>query len=161
MLDDDPGQVPYTNFGTAQLKLLKGTQIGLLKVLKPTADAMLVKDLQMEKVYLKETDLSDKAPFILNPDKDDSAEDADISLYWGEDYTDKMKAVIGKHKNLFRPELGLFNDDIRMPLRFQDKRNVDGLKQNPYSISRRNRVEYSKILNSLTGAGRLEKVPLS
>jgi hypothetical protein len=107
-------------------------------------------------------DLGIKAPFVLNPgdDQNETAANADVCSHWGEEFAAQMRAVIGKHEDLFKAELGLFNDEIDMPIPFRDETDVLGLKQNPYGLSRRDKVEMDKILDPLAAAQKIEPVPL-
>jgi hypothetical protein len=74
-------------------------------------------------------DLGIKAPFTLNLGDDlKDTGDTDVSTYWGYKFTERMRKVIAKHNNLFRTELGLFNDDVDMPIPFRDETDVLGLK---------------------------------
>jgi hypothetical protein len=113
-------------------------------------------------VYLRESDLGDKMPFVLNPETDESSSsiNADVSSNWGSDYQKRVREIVTRHNDLFRPRLGMFNDSIRMPIPFRDESDIMGLKQNPYNMSRRDRIEMDKILDPLVEDGRIAKVPL-
>ncbi len=80
--------------------------------------------------------------------------------HWGEEYRARVQTIIDRHHNLFRAELGKFNDDVKMSMSFVDENNVTGLKQAPYSLIARDRKAIDNILDSLMRQGRLQKVPL-
>ena len=85
---------------------------------------------------------------------------ADISGYWGLEYSEQIEKVLEKHKSLFRSSLGKFNDSIEILIPFKDESDVSSLKQNPFNLSQRDRKAIDSILDPLVEQGRIEKVPL-
>ena len=162
VLNDQPDCIPFSNFGTTPIKIIKGKQLGHLRAINDEELWYMSDQVNMEKIFLGETDLGDKMPFILNPETDEpsSSIDADVSDHWGSDYEAKVRQVIARHAELFRPGLGMFNDNIRMPIPFRDETDIMALKQNPYNMSRRDRTEMDKILDPLVEDGRIAKIPL-
>jgi hypothetical protein len=61
---------------------------------------------------------------------------------------------------MFCPELGRFNDDIKMPIPFNDNADLKDLLQRPYNMSTRDKRAMNNILQSLTEIGAIEPVPL-
>jgi hypothetical protein len=89
-----------------------------------------------------------------------SVDDADISLAWGSEFHTQIRQLLTKHATLFRPQLGMFNDGIQMPIQFTDESDLKGLKQAPYQLSRRDKDAMDSVLDPLARQGRIEKVPL-
>src|SRR3989440_4706942 len=54
----------------------------------------------------------------------------------------------------------MFNDNVEIPISFRDKKNLTGLKQAPFSLSRRDQEAINRVLDPLVQQGRVEKVPL-
>jgi hypothetical protein len=81
-------------------------------------------------------------------------------MAWGPRYFSQVHDILARHHTLFRDELGMFNDGVDMPIRFRDETDLKGLKQAPYRLSRRDLTAMDSILDPLTQAGRIEKVPL-
>lgn len=163
IVTDDPGVIPFANFGEAAIRLHPQRQIGCLEVLKEThMGARVIEDTFMSRVFIGNTDLGNNQPFVIakDPDKEFNAVHADISDHWGKEYADQLRKVVERHAYLFRPSLGSFNDGIEMPIRFKDESDVAGLKINPYNLSRRDRIEADKILDPLVEDECVEKVPL-
>ncbi|KAJ8127870.1 hypothetical protein O1611_g5767 [Lasiodiplodia mahajangana] len=79
---------------------------------------------------------------------------------WGPEVLQQIKSIIHKYSRLFRPELGRFNDGVKMPINFKDGVSTDDLNQRPYIISRRDRAAMDAILQPLTDAGVVEDIPL-
>jgi RNase H-like domain found in reverse transcriptase/Reverse transcriptase (RNA-dependent DNA polymerase)/Integrase zinc binding domain/Chromo (CHRromatin Organisation MOdifier) domain len=163
ILGDEPGAIPFSNFGKQPLKIIKNRLLGYIEPLQEDhLGSQVVEDMHVVEVFLGETDLGDNQPYVLQKDRDDDfdPDTADISTHWGEDYEKKMRRVVEKHSHLFRPSLGAFNDGIEMPIKFRDEKDVLGLKSNPYGLSRRDRQEADKILDPLVEDGCVEPVPL-
>ncbi|TQW04488.1 retrotransposable element [Cordyceps javanica] len=103
----------------------------------------------------------DGYPFHIQP-PDDTFElsTADIATCWGEEYTQKLRELVSRHRELFRPGIGRFNDGIKMPITFREDADISDLSQRPYAISRRDRIAMDNILDPLRAAGVVEDVPL-
>src|SRR3989440_4939172 len=54
----------------------------------------------------------------------------------------------------------MFNDNVEMPISFRDEKDLTGLKQAPFSLSRRDQEAINRVLDPLAQQGRVEKVPL-
>src|SRR5256886_14762521 len=54
----------------------------------------------------------------------------------------------------------MFNDNVEMPIPFRDEKDLTGLKQAPFSLSRRDQEVINKVLDPLVQQGRVKKVPL-
>ena len=50
-------------------------------------------------------------------------------------------------------ELEMFNDSINMPILFKDKKNMSGLKQSAYNLTKRDQEVISRILDPLVAQG--------
>lgn len=75
-------------------------------------------------------------PFIVNPVDDEiDISSADISDYFGDEYRNQLQSIVQKHANLFRPGLGTFNNNIKMPIPFRDETDITGLKQHSFNFS--------------------------
>ena len=46
-------------------------------------------------------------------------------------------------------ELGMFNDSINMPIPFKDEKDLSGLKQSAYNLTKRDQEAISGILDPL------------
>ena len=57
-------------------------------------------------------------------------------------------------------ELGMFNDSIDMPILFKDEKDLSGLKQSAYNLTKRDQEAISRILDILVTQGQVEKVLL-
>jgi hypothetical protein len=62
--------------------------------------------------------------------------DANVSGHWGPEYKLQIRALLDKHKHLFRPGIGRFSDGVDMPIPFKDETHIDGLKQAPFPLSK-------------------------
>ena len=62
-------------------------------------------------------------------------QEADVLDYWGLKYKARLYQLLKLHKHLFRSDLGMFNDDIEMPIPFRDEMDITRLKQAPFSLS--------------------------
>ena len=104
----------------------------------------------------------DGHPFLVRPppEPEPSLEKADISDHWGEDTVNKIKDMLYKHKDLFRSQLGCFNDGVTMPIPFRQGVEIKDLRQPPYLASRRDRDAIDSILDPMKAKGSLEQVPL-
>ena len=50
--------------------------------------------------------------------KKTTVQEADVSDHWGPKYKARLYQLLELHKHLFRSDLGMFNDDIEMPIPF-------------------------------------------
>lgn len=102
--------------------------------------------------------------YLLNPldpkDKVDIS-GANIPDCWGTEIRQRILYVIKLHSTLFRPELGRFNDGIKMPIPFKEGATHDKLIQKLYAASRKDRQAFDSILNPLKAISVVEDVPLS
>ena len=81
--------------------------------------------------------------------KETKVQQADISNCWGPNYKACLCRILKKHKELFHPELRIFNNEIEIPILFKDEMNINGLKQAPYNLSKKDQEAINKILDSL------------
>ena len=72
----------------------------------------------------------------------------------------EMERILNKSSQLFRNELGRFNDGIDMPIKFKDNANIDDLHQRPYRLSRTDMKTMNAILDPLRECGVVEQIPL-
>ena len=54
----------------------------------------------------------------------------------------------------------MFNDSVNMPILFKNEKNLSGLKQLAYNLTKRDQKAMDGILNPLVAQGQVEKVPL-
>ncbi|KID93902.1 Ribonuclease H-like protein, partial [Metarhizium majus ARSEF 297] len=168
-------RLQVSNLGDAPVKIRKGQIIGTISPARitsrqqvfmarspstciPLAD-LLGEDCPEEEPPDPRRD--DGYPFnipVLDPGVDFTA--ADISDSWGQEYEEQIRSVLLKHRNLFRPGLGQFNDGIHMPVPLHPDADLSNLNQRPYAASRRDREAMDDILNPLKEAGVVEDVPL-
>ena len=57
-------------------------------------------------------------------------------------------------------ELGMFNNSINMLIPFKDEKDLSGLKQSVYNLTKRDQEAISGILDPLVTQGQVEKVLL-
>jgi hypothetical protein len=98
-------------------------------------------------------------PFVL-PDLYDPVLSPDISTNWGNAYAARIQKLVLTHAELFRPGLGMFKDDIRMPIPFRNEADIANLKQSPFNLSPRDQKAMNEILDPLVKEGRVQQVPL-
>ena len=68
---------------------------------------------------------------------DEPVEQADVSTYWGPEFKNEIHKLLQRHTRLFGVELGMFNDGIDMPIPFKDEKDLSGLKQSAYNLTKR------------------------
>ena len=101
-------------------------------------------------------------PFMVQPPEDPHIDikDANISDAWGSDYQTMVREVLEKHTPLFRPELGMFNDGIEMPIPFKQDADLSKLKQAPYNLSFKDQSAIDAYFDPLAKQGKVKRVPL-
>jgi hypothetical protein len=52
------------------------------------------------------------------------------------------------------------NDGILMSISFRDEKDIEGLKQSPYSMFNRDKKAMDEILDPLVTGGQVQKIPL-
>ena len=168
-LNGDETHITVANLGKTSVKIYPGQQLGYLEMADApnrSADIYLSLDYLFEGLppTREENEPDDPpagTPFTVTPlDDDIQVGKADVSSEWGPDYEKCVRHVIQKHANLFRKELGRFNDDIKMPIPFYDGYDLSKLKQAPYSQSLRDERAIDEVLNPLRDQGRIVPVPL-
>ncbi|KAL2060380.1 hypothetical protein VTL71DRAFT_9775 [Oculimacula yallundae] len=164
-----PQPLPFTNFGEVLIRLKRGTCIG---VLEENPHRSLSQDLpvylSLAGLYEGQEPIEEQAegvnvagaPFLIRPLPDEPGVEPDISDAFGPEIKGKIKEVLEKHQNLFRPELNRFNDGVVMPVPFKEGVEVNDLRQPPYPQSKRDREEMDKILDPMVADGSLVPVPL-
>ena len=104
---------------------------------------------QLADTIIEET-LIDPVPFQAGFNNDNrSLAEADISTEFRKEFQDNVKLILLKHKQLFRKELGMFNDDVEMPIPLKEGATLEGLVSGPYHISQCNKKAADKILDPL------------
>ena len=159
VLNDNPQAIPVANFGEHSSKIRKGQLLGTLSVLQDSAQPTEM-DFCFADVFAGKANVEPDIPYIVDLPEEVAVPEADISEHWGPEYRERVEKVLEKHRTLFRPGLGRFNDGIEMPIPFKDESDVAGLKQNPFNLSQRDRRAMDSILNPLVEQGCVEKVPL-
>jgi Reverse transcriptase (RNA-dependent DNA polymerase) len=155
--------IPYSNLGESPITLRPGKRIGTL-VVNPLANLPRASIPVLLTTLKEDTEDIDPLPFQAGYNEDDPADvdisNADVSDEFGPEYKSKIVTILEKHKALFRNELGMFNDDTRMPIRLKDEKDISGLKSAPFHMSERDKREADIILDPMLEQGRIEKVPL-
>ena len=78
-----------------------------------------------------------------------TVKEANISDHWGPKYQARLRGVVEAHRHLFRPDLRMFNDNVEMPIPFRDEKDLAGLKQAPFNLSRQDQEAINKVLDPL------------
>ena len=161
--------IPYSNFGDRDIHLVKGQVIGVLKPaprIPHTSSVYLSYDSIFEGLPPLHEDpegkYPDGYPHLIQPIEPVTIDwsQADVSDHFGEDHRQKILSILKQHAALFRSGLGRFNDGVDMPIPFKEGVDIKDLKQAPYNLSARDRVNMDKILDPLTKLGVVEPVPL-
>lgn len=150
--------LPYANMGEIPIHIPKGQLLGYVE--SPRAISPTSAEINMvgQEDNVDQVDLPGQLPPDTSLDPQ-VALDADVSPEWGPEVELQVRHVLERHKYLFRSELGLFNDGIRMPIPFKDESNVRGLKQPAMRLSARDREAANSILDPMRATGRVQKVP--
>jgi hypothetical protein len=158
--------------GRTDIKIVKGTIVGYIEE-NPTNNKKTSVYLSMESIFQgmpipteeeeEEGKIPDGTPFLVAPpeEPDIPLEEAKISDHWGNDYKKRIHSIIHKHRRLFKPKLGMFNDDVRMPIPFRKDADISKLKQAPLVLLHRDKVEMDRILDPLAKEERVIKVPIN
>ena len=158
--------IPYSNLGEMDIYLLKSKLLGFLEAcpIPPPNKASVYLNLpNLFDGKLLEDDAPDNIkdlPYLAHYPMDESVEQADVSDYWGAEFKDEIHELLRRRARLFRMELGMFNDSIDMPIPFKDEKDLSGLKQSAYNLTKRDQEAINEILDPLVTQGQVEKVPL-
>ena len=145
IVNHDRQPIPYSNFRQADTYVRKGTLLGFLEQCPTELPESSPVYLNIANLFKNgklsdyESDCIGDLPYIVHypQDEETKVQQADVSNCWGLDYEARLRRILEKHKELFRPELGMFNDEIEMPILFKDEMNINGLKQAPYNLSKK------------------------
>lgn len=161
--------LPYANFGASTIRIRKGEVLGYVEdmpvAFKDEAEVYVA----MESIFQGMPEIDDDpmdeppagTPFNIHPIEDDADLDkANVSDHWGSEYQMKVVRILKRRKKLFRKEMGLFNDGIKMPIPFREDADLTKLKQAPYNLSKRDEEAIDAIIDPLVAQGRVKKVPL-
>jgi hypothetical protein len=164
------------NFGSAPITVREGQLLGHLHRVNvfPDAKSFIADCSDTPKAVPLSAIVGDVAPEQEEDDRygygypfnlPDEEETIDLSKVevpncWGPVKRQQIMDIIRKHRRLFRPELGKFNDGVDMPVHLDPGADLSNLNQRPYFISRRDREDLDKILDPLCKMGVVEKVPL-
>ena len=162
-----PQPLPFANFGEAPIRLRRGTVLGVLEE-GPERHGDCSVLLNLAGIYEGQPPIEDEpegsnpagSPFLIRPLPDEQGVEPNISDAFGPDIKAKIQGVLDKHANLFRPELGRFNDGINMPVPFKEGVEINDLRQAPFPQSKRDKEEMDKILDPMRADGSLVPVPL-
>ena len=168
IVNHDRQPIPYSNFRQVDTYVHKSTLLGFLeqcptKLLESSPIYLNIANLfENGKLSDHESDHIGDLLYITHypQDKETKVQQADVSNYWGPDYEACLYRILEKHKELFCPELGMFNDEIKMPIPFKDKIDIDSLKQTLYNLSKKDQEAINKILDPLVQQRQVEKVLL-
>ena len=124
--------IPFANFGGAPIAIHKGDRVGSLKAVHTTQSidtfatdtqaAIPLADLlgECEPEEPESPRHPDGYPFHLPNVSDDPPDDldtqADVSDHWGPEYKEQVMQIVREHAQLFRAELGKFNDGVEIPI---------------------------------------------
>ena len=135
--------IPYGNLGEADIYLPKSKLLGFL-------EAYPISLPNKGSVYLNLPDLFDgkplqddepnnikDLPYLAHYPMDEPVEQADVSTHWGPEFKNEIHKLLQRHTRLFGVELGMFNDGIDMPIPFKDEKDLSGLKQSAYNLTKR------------------------
>lgn len=150
-------RLPYANLGDAPIHIRKGQLLGYVA----TPATLAATQAQINLVHAPDQDELPLPGELPTPPELDPqlALEADVSSEWGPEIDFRIRAILHRHKHLFRHELGLFNDGIQMPIPFKNEADLSGLKQPPIRLSARDRGAMDTILDPLRDTGRVIKVP--
>jgi hypothetical protein len=168
--------LPFANFSEVPIRMVAGTFLGTLEECPKTTPHpgslevcnvfMNLADM-IQGIPLPDTTEPDKKhpagyPFLVRPPAEPEPEldKADISTHWGDDVYTKIRSMLEKHKGLFRPQLGCFNDGVTMPIPFRDGIDIKDLRQPLYPLSKRDRNTMNSILDPMKQDGSLKDVLL-
>ena len=168
IISHDNQPIPYSNFGQTDVQLREGTLVGFLEQSPVDAPESSPVYLNIAGLFQEgelvdhESDHMGDLPYIVHypQDEEKTVEEADISDHWGPEYQACLRGIVEAHKHLFQPDLGMFNDNVEMLIPFRDEKDLTGLKQAPFSLSRRDQEAINRVLDPLVQQGRVEKVPL-
>lgn len=163
IIDNDMMEIPYANLGKIPVQITNQTIIGHASLTNTSHCTELTATINLVSTDPADLDDSDNIwnPFaILMEDPNTNIDSADVSDSFGTTFQNQIWCLLTKHKQLFWKELGMFNDDVCMPIPFCDEQDVSKLKQAPYHLSQQDQQEMDNILNPLIKDGWVEKVPL-
>ncbi|KAK0124353.1 hypothetical protein ONS95_009321 [Cadophora gregata] len=128
--------LPFANFGDAPIRLRRGMVLGVLEESPPKTEEFPVL-LNLAGIYEGQPWVEEEpedhhyagAPFLIRPLLDEPGMEPNISDAFGPDIKARIRAVLDKHANLFRAELGRFNDGINMPVLFKEGVEINDLRQ--------------------------------
>ena len=156
--------IPYSNLGEMDIYLLKSKLLGFLKaclILLPNKASVYLNLPNLFDGKLLEDDAPDNIkdlPYLAHYPMDESVKQADVSDYWGAEFKDEIHELLQRCARLFCIELGMFNDSIDMLIPFKDKKDLSGLKQSAYNLTKRDQKVINGILDLLITQGQVEKV---
>lgn len=178
LISADPQAIPVANFGAILVHVVSGQVLGHMTIFDPAeaAPSLLQRDVGYARAFAATTEGRsvdgdpyphktgqhdpNPQPFAIGPEPEDEEAVADVSSHWGTEYRRQVQAILDRHAELFRPGLGCFEDDIRMPIPFVDEKDVAGLKQAPFGLSQRDRKAFDEIMDPLRDLGIVKPVPL-
>ena len=151
LIEGDKSPIPYSNLGEQAVHLPKGLLIRHLSMSEasPYATETYISMEEIFKAVGQDNANTGGEPYLTHPTEEMESVKADISDHWGAEYKEKIQKVIDQEASLFRSELGRFNDGVDMPIPFKDELDVEGLKQSPYNLSRRDQKALDSIMDPL------------
>lgn len=162
----DQKLLPFSNFGTRDILIREAEVLAIASVHEDQIKEPVF-TLSMEAIFdgmtptTDEYDNHDILPFDIQPMEDQAdITEAKVSPEWGPEYEAQVRGLLLKHQHLFRPEMGMFNDGIKMPIPFRDDADLSKLKQSPYNLSLRDQEAIDEVINPLVKQDRVQKVPL-
>ena len=160
----DEAFLPFSNFSYRDIIIREAEELGIILIhndLRPLSTLCLL----IEAIFKglpshDEADTTDLLFDVQPPEDLADVSQARVSSDWGPEYEGQVRALLEKHRSLFRPELGSFNDGIEMPIPFRDDVDLSKLKQSPYNLSLRDQEAINKVIDPLVEQGRVKRVPL-
>ena len=157
IINHDNQPIPYSNFGQTNVYLWEGTIIGFLEQSPMDAPESSLVYLNITGLFRKgelvdhESDHMGDLPYIVHfPQYEETTvKEADISDHWGPEYQAHLRRIVEAHRHLFWPDLGMFNNNVEMPIPFRDEKDLTGLKQALFNLSRRDQKVINKVLDPL------------
>jgi hypothetical protein len=154
--------LPVSNFGQTPHVIRKGQLLGHIDTIPYSSKNVGVEVcLAMSpSSSSSDQDHAEPMPFEATyPTDEKTIAEADISMDFGSEFAAQIRNILHQHSRLFRPELGMFQDSVRMPIPLKDD-DFTGLNCAPYSFSKRDKDAANEILDSLKEQNRVETVPL-
>jgi hypothetical protein len=160
----DEAFLPFSNFSCRDIIIREAEELGITLIHndpRPSSTLCLL----IEAIFKglpshDEADTTDLLFDVQPPEDLADVSQARVSSDWGPEYEGQVRALLEKHRSLFRPELGSFNDGIEMPIPFRDDVDLSKLKQSPYNLSLRDQEAINKVIDPLVEQGRVKRVPL-